>query len=693
MDVRAGGGEGAPSPRKGLRTALLAMSVALGVVGLVPPLVQPSVVGGTLQRLGLGLKYTHFAGPLALLVCAMLAGRLGAGRRNLLLLGGVLASCWLMLYATWVSGLSDGFVIGGLLPYSDASGYYEDALRLLHGQSFTAFSSRRPLGPVLLGALLAGTGLDLRMALGLLTLMTAVALWLAAREMWETTGAWTGALMLLSLVLFYRRYIGTTLTEHLGLTLGCVAFALVWRGAASARVGPVLVGLAALSLGLNARAGALLILPALVVWLVMVFGRPGCRARLAIAAVGAGLAGFLANGMLLRLVGIPGAAFSNFAYVLYGLVRGGGWTLALQQHPELHVLPPLEQSQAIYALAWEQISTQPSSLLSGALRAWEAFFRGASGSWVSHLLVPPQWLPLRESFQDHGLAAVDLVRDAWLFPDVVGYYALRFLPNALLVVGLVVAWRSRRSASGSLALACWAGILLSVPFAPPWDADNMRAYATTIPFLLTVPLMGAAVLLPAERHPAVDPPPAWRWEPVALAVLLAGALASGPFLRGAGAPLTPANGTGSGCPCQAGEARTVWVNPRNAVHLVAPPLEGGARRAGNFVNVRDLRMPSMLRPYPETLQSGSGIAGLPAGTTLAVAFDREQGRVIYVQSDSAVFPDVVTMTQVCGHTRVRGAVERLEAEVWGCQPRAKALGHPPGVSGVRARCEAGACAA
>ena len=35
-----------------------------------------------------------------------------------------------------------------------------------------------------------------------------------------------------------------------------------------------------------------------------------------------------------------------------------------------------------------------------------------------------------------------------------------------------------------------AGILLSVPFLPPWEADRMRAYAATMPFLAMLPALG-----------------------------------------------------------------------------------------------------------------------------------------------------------------------------------------------------------
>lgn len=49
----------------------------------------------------------------------------------------------LPLNGLWHSGASEPFIIAGLLPFSDAAGYYSDALRVVEGYGFSAFSARR----------------------------------------------------------------------------------------------------------------------------------------------------------------------------------------------------------------------------------------------------------------------------------------------------------------------------------------------------------------------------------------------------------------------------------------------------------------------------------------------------------------------------------------------------------------------
>ena len=365
------------------------------------------------------------------------------------------------------------------------------------------------------------------------------------------------------------------------------------------------------------------------------------------SATAAILLGFAVNGLVLQVVAIPGAAYSNFSYTLYGLVFGGNWGLALQQHPELVALPPLDQANQVYLLAWEQIRTHPVSLIAGCLTAWKAFFIGRSGTWFSFILYPsPLWADMREAF----------LAEFWIVAI-----------NGLMIAGVLVLMRNRHNRLARLHIAAWAGILLSVPFVPPWDADNMRAYAATMAFIVTLPLMG----LSYRRQPGAawwrDPettPPAFRASVIVFALSLLVLQGLGLFMVGAtGALAQPAGReTPCGMPCESAEQTTrLYVDPRVAIHLVGARKEGDADRAGQSLDARALRVWESARRH-SLWHMWRGLSQLPDDTTLALAFDIRRGSVVYLRSDSRGFPHLREQVAACGRVVKKGWIEWLEAD-------------------------------
>ncbi|EKD89048.1 MAG: hypothetical protein ACD_34C00220G0001, partial [uncultured bacterium] len=137
----------------------------------------------------------------------------------------------LPLSGLWRSGANEPFIIGGLLPFSDAASYYSDALRVVEGHRFSAFSARRPLFPALLTVLLAITGQNLMISIAILGALIAIICYVAAREIQRSFGTLPSVVFLFILFLFYRRIAGTTMTENLGLPLGVAAFTILWGAA------------------------------------------------------------------------------------------------------------------------------------------------------------------------------------------------------------------------------------------------------------------------------------------------------------------------------------------------------------------------------------------------------------------------------------------------------------------------------
>lgn len=434
------------------------------------------------RQLGLTFRY-EFSSVLAvsallLFVAYALHGWLG----TLLALVATLFLFALPLSGLWASGSSEPNILLGLLPWSDAANYYIDAGRLLDGGVFSEFSARRPIFAGLLAVLLGIGGRNLQLALALLTLMTALSCYVLARQVQRIAGTLPAVMLLLIVFVFYRRFIGTTLTEHAGLTLGALALALLLYAARARDRWMAALGVLLLTLALNARAGAFLVLPVLVLWMGWHF-RTGHLFSWRTFALGlaAVLVGFGANFLLWKVLATPhSAGFGNFSYTFYGLVVGSkSWEQILIDHPELNIIGEPEKTQRIYALAMQALRADPMQFVRSVLAAWEAFFNLKSKICAY-------------CFFSGG----DLViYGALLGGNMTVYLAARVVLYVLALLVMVDSLRCWRKDNSTLTLALCLGILLSVPFVPPWDADRMRAYAATIPALALFPALGFALVV------------------------------------------------------------------------------------------------------------------------------------------------------------------------------------------------------
>jgi len=442
---------------------ILAAGLALTLYGVLLGLPLP-------EQLGLSLRYDFTVILIPIIGLVFPAFLPGGWKGTLLGLGLILALFALTVSGLWASGVSEPSILGGLMPFSDAAGYYSDARRLLEGQLFSPFSSRRPLFAGMLSVLLGLTGRNLQLTLAVLVAITAIACYLLAREVQSTHGILAATLVMVVLFLYYRRFTGTTLTENLGLTSGALGLAILWRGAWQKKLGYVLGGIFLLTLALNARAGTFFILPLLIVWAGWVF-REKKLVSLPVLALAAGalVAGFLVNTIIFRVLASPeGTPFANISSAVYDLASGGkGWTQVKKDHPEILQLSEPAYSQKIYTLAFAEIKQHPEKFASGVLKTWPAFF-----SWGKSSVF---------GFVGGEQATVALLA--------------RLLLLLLSVAGLIWCVLKWRDPIPALLLAALVGTFFSIPFVPPWEADRMRAYASTLPFYMIYPAVGLAFLL------------------------------------------------------------------------------------------------------------------------------------------------------------------------------------------------------
>jgi hypothetical protein len=368
------------------------------------------------------------------------------------------------LVGVWASGKTDANIIAGLLPFNDANGYFHGGRLLAEGQLFHPFSAKRPLFPALLGVLYWLSGQNLQVVLGCLTLMLVLAVYLCSRELSSTAGVTAAVFFAFGLFIFIRRFIGSTMSEVLGLPLGVIGFAFLWSSATRRRLTDAAAGLLMLCLGLLSRAGPFFLLPLLIIWAGMTFRKnEKINWKAVVYLTMAALLGYVIHLVIFTyLSGDNSSSMSNFSYTLYGLVVGGkGWKQYALDHPDVLSMVEPFGSRAIYQYAWEAFKTNPMGIVQGAIRYWQAFF----------------------TFEWSGLFGY--IEGATYSESLVG----RWVMAILSIAGLVFSIKNIKKPEYSMVLAGIIGILLSVPFVPTMDAE-IRTYAAGIPWMIALGMLG-----------------------------------------------------------------------------------------------------------------------------------------------------------------------------------------------------------
>lgn len=283
------------------------------------------------------------------------------------------ALCFLAILINWSNGgTQDVSAIGGVLPYSDAAGYFEGAERLVYDGSLTPWNERRPLNAAFLAARLILTGNNFFSAVLIQALLAAIALFLSTCAIYQTHGRSAGLVFFVLNFSFLSCCLHRTLSEPLGISLGLFGFALLWVGIANKHLSIYALGAFALALALLARAGAMFALPACVVFAALFFSASWKQRISSILAttIAIGIA-WLVNHVIILLYGTAnGTLLSNFSYTIYGLSQGGtNWAQGLTDFPQLAGADDGKIANFLYQKAFEAIVTKPYLLIWGLTKS------------------------------------------------------------------------------------------------------------------------------------------------------------------------------------------------------------------------------------------------------------------------------------------------------------------------------------
>ena len=578
------------------------------------------------------------------------------------------------LVASWERGYRAYFSLAGLVPWSDAGGYYRGAIGLLFDNDLDDWSARRPLATAFLAVRMAVTGLDLRLALVLQAVALGVACYLAARAVARDLGPAAGLALFAALFGFAAFGIESAMTEPVGVTLGALAFAALWNAVRARNASLAAAGVFLLTLALNARAGPFFVLVALVAWFARFLRRDGAvvdRRALALG-VGAVLGGFAANGLLIVALH-GGIANSNgsFSYTLYGLATGNrSWTAAVTDYPELATMTDTERNRFVFRRALEQIREEPGQLALGLWRSGsdhlEASYnvvmapldsrlaRGLLGSaavTLAGIFVAVRWRSsgrralLGPALFGAVLLAIPTLTQLWAgYPKYPRWFPLILLAIAYLAT---IVTRPARLPSGpwvSFMLTAFAGILVSLPLLPLIDT-GVRVQAAVVPFfaLAVVPIVVVAidaVAHAADRQVAVPRPLRLRgWVPAAaggalVAIILVGTPLAQALVSGPDAPARR---------CPDGSRARAFAGGV-AVHVVGN--EAGAEDELDEIDLASIS-PEVLTRW--SVEIAATLGSLRPGTTIYQAYEfRPESTLVLV--DGPVDESGDDVLYLCGET-------------------------------------------
>ena len=411
-----------------------------------------------------------------------------------------------LLYVWTVGWGGRNHVFGGIFALSDAGEYWWDAERVLHGATMNTGGARRPIFSAVLAGVFRIIGQDIHLAHYLTMLVWAVCGAFAVAEVWRTHGHRAASVVFVVFVLFARRYVGFVQSEGLGVPLGALAFGLLWRVHSMSSTGDgdggrdgdsrwhatYLGALLLQSVALLARPGPIFVILGVVVWGVR-RAEKEARVKLLVQSLGV-IAIAFGFQYVVRVMTASSASFSDLPPILYGLVHGEDSQFVWSHHPSLGELPEGARAGAIWSLLRQELLAEPSLIVLAPLRCLATWLYLPQGFFGVVWLNPDDRAlenaaAVKQSMSDHGI-----VGPLVLWVQKLGAYSLvNAVAMALGGIAFVVAllrsawkaWRARRSPAPAFFVPILLGILVSLPFLPPWITEGAQILATVFFFVVT----------------------------------------------------------------------------------------------------------------------------------------------------------------------------------------------------------------
>jgi hypothetical protein len=363
-------------------------------------------------------------------------------------------------------GIPTRWLDWGRFPTHDAADFLTNSHAVLTDGGFTSIRGR-PMANALLASLWRIAVFDLALLGWMISGLCAVALTIFGAASLRTFGLAVGVLPIAIAVDFGHEHLGAVSTEPVGFAVGLVAAAFLLRTARKPTLPGYAMGLFTLGLAFFLRAGAMFVLPFLLLWPFLLFSTRRVQWQATILGAVALTIVALTHIAVSRTLTPDSPSFVNAPKSWYAIIAMGDaarglradrpvreearWLQIFDDHPGLHDQPIAEQGRRFIEILTENALERPLSVLVGA-----------------------------------GVEYTDQIGRAGLF-RFIDNKALRTIAFLLFVLGsIVAAWRWRRDPLSALLFCVGVGILLSIPFL---HGGENRVHAATIG------LMGALAAL------------------------------------------------------------------------------------------------------------------------------------------------------------------------------------------------------
>ncbi len=371
------------------------------------------------------------------------------------------------LAGVWASGISEPTMISGIIPIVDGENYYTDALRIINDGKITYYSQRHPIFTAFLASLICISQGQIQIVQLILTFFLAISTYFFFMGIRKRLGDFPAILAFILIFFYSRIFIGCFLTEILGLVLSSLGFLLLIQNYSNMKHWKFFFSLFLISLALVVRAGTFFVIPCLLLWILLAGGKN--RWKYLLFGFISMIFPFIINSVFISYFGdgmqIP---FSNYAYIFYGLAKGGaGWSQIMTDYPSLFLLDEVDVINKIWKLNFELIKNNPIDL-----------FKGLSLQYY-YLINIFDFSKNLFSFMSSDSFILSIISQILFF--AISFWGILNLrkheKRFAQMIGLILL-----------------GFIISVPFVPIQDTRYMRAYSATMPIIFIIASVGLNAL-------------------------------------------------------------------------------------------------------------------------------------------------------------------------------------------------------